>query len=194
MVEIQDTLVSLDLFREYFCCDLHACGGACCVEGDAGAPLAMEEIGEMEEAAELLREELTPEARSVIDSQGVAYIDRDGQMVTSIVGGKDCVFAVKNEDGVTLCAIDRAWREGRLNVRKPISCELYPVRLSSVGGMTAVNYHRWNICSGACKLGRELKLPLYQFLKAPLVRAFGEAWWDECDLVCGELRKQGYLD
>lgn len=194
MVEIQDTLVSLDLFRECFCCDLHACCGACCVEGDAGAPLSMEEIAELEEASEALWDELSPEAREVIDSHGVAYIDKDGQMVSSIVNGKDCVFAVKNEEGITLCAIDRAWREGRLNIRKPISCELYPVRLSRVGGMTAVNYHRWNICGGACKLGREQNLPLYQFLKAPLIRAFGEEWWNECDLVCGELKKQGYLE
>ena len=193
MVEIQDTLVSFDVFRECFCCDLAACGGACCVEGDAGAPLTLDEIGELEEAAEQLRDELTPEAREVIDAQGVAYIDKDGQMVSSIVNGKDCVFAVKNEEGVTLCAIDRAWREGRLKIRKPISCELYPVRLSRVGGMTAVNYHRWSICGGACKLGAELKLPLYKFLKAPLIRAFGEEWWAECDLVCGELKKQGYI-
>lgn len=194
MVEIQDTLVSLDLFRECFCCDLHACGGACCVEGDAGAPLALDEIGELEEAAELLRDELAPEAREVIDFQGVAYIDKDGQMVTSIVDGKDCVFAVKNEDGTTLCAIDRAFREGRFGIRKPISCALYPVRLSRVGDMTALNYNRWSVCVGACKLGQELKLPLYKFLREPLVRAFGQEWWDECDLVCGELRKQGYLD
>ena len=193
MVEIQDTLVSFDVFRECFCCDLAACGGACCVEGDAGAPLTLDEIGELEEAAEQLRDELTPAAREVIDEQGVAYIDKDGQMVSSIVNGKDCVFAVKNEEGVTLCAIDRAWREGRLKIRKPISCELYPVRLSRVGGMTAVNYHRWSICGGACKLGAELKLPLYKFLKAPLIRAFGEEWWAECDLVCGELKKQGYI-
>lgn len=163
------------------------------MEGDAGAPLALEEIGELEEAAEALRDELTPDALSVIDAQGVAYIDKDGQMVTSIVDGKDCVFAVENAEGITLCAIDRACREGCLDIRKPISCALYPVRVSRVGDMTALNYNRWSICEGACKLGRELKLPLYKFLKEPLVRAFGQEWWDECDLVCGELKKQGYI-
>ena len=193
MVEIQDTLVSFDVFREPFCCDLTACGGACCVEGDAGAPLALEEIADLEEAAEALSDELTPEAREVIDREGVAYIDKDGQMVSSIVGGKDCVFAVQNDDGLTLCAIDRAYREGRLNIRKPISCALYPIRLSKVGGMTAVNYHRWSICGGACKLGKEMNLPLYKFLKEPLIRAFGQKWYDECDLVCGELKKAGYI-
>lgn len=193
MVEIQDTLVSFDLFKECFCCDLKACGGACCVEGDAGAPVTAEEIADLEEAAELLRQELTPAAREVIDAQGVAYIDREGQLVTSIVGGKDCVFAVKNDEGTTLCAIDRAWREGRIPVQKPVSCALYPVRLSKVGGMTALNYNRWSICGAACLKGKELGIPLYQFLKAPLVRAFGQNWWDECHLVCGELKKQGYI-
>ena len=194
MVEIQDTLVSMDLFTECFSCDLHACGGACCVEGDAGAPLDIDEIPDMEEAYELLHDELMPEACEVVERQGVAYIDREGQMVTSIVNGKDCVFAVKAEDGTTLCAIDRAYRDGRTKIQKPLSCELYPVRLGKVGGMTAVNYHRWAICGGACKLGRELKLPLFQFLKLPLVRAFGQEWWDECNLVYSELKKRGYLD
>ena len=149
------------------------------MEGDAGAPVTTEEIAELEEASEQLREELTPAAREVIDTQGVAYIDREGQLVTSIVGGKDCVFAVKNDEGITLCAIDRAWREGRLTVH--------------VGGMTALNYNRWSICGAACLKGKELGIPLYQFLKAPLVRAFGQDWWDECHLVCGELKKQGYI-
>ncbi len=193
MVEIQDTLVSFDVFKEMFCCDLHSCGGACCVEGDAGAPLALDEIAGLEEAAEVLNVELTPEAREVINKEGVAYIDKDGQMVSSIVNGKDCVFAVRDKEGMTLCAIDRAYREGRLNIQKPLSCALYPIRLSRVGGMTALNYHRWNVCGGACKLGKELNLPLYKFLKEPLIRAFGKEWYDECELVCGELKKAGYI-
>jgi len=110
------------------------------------------------------------------------------------VGGRDCVFAVSSSDGTTLCAIDRAHREGRTEVEKPISCALYPARLSTVGGMTAVNYHRWAICQSACSHGRELGLPVYQFLKAPLIRRFGQQWWDECELVGSELKKQGYLD
>ncbi len=193
MVEIQDTLVSLDLFREQFCCDLAACKGACCVEGDAGAPVDMDEIPALEEAAELLHDELTPEAQEVIDAEGVVYIDHDGQFVTSIVNDRDCVFAVKNADGTTLCAIDRAFREGRTEIEKPISCALYPIRLSEVGGMTAVNYHRWDICRCACELGKKRALPLYQFLREPLIRAFGQSWYDECCLVAQELQKAGYL-
>lgn len=194
MVEILDTLVSLDLFRESFCCDLTSCRGACCVEGDAGAPVDMDEIAGLEEAAEVLRSELTPEAQAEIDSNGVVYIDRDGQFVTSIVNNRDCVFAIRHADGTTLCAIDRAQREGRLDIQKPISCALYPVRLSSVGDMTAVNYHRWDICRCACELGRRQNLPLYQFLREPLIRAFGREWYDECCTVARELKKAGYLD
>lgn len=193
MVEIQDTLVSLDLFREQFCCDLGTCKGACCVEGDAGAPVDMDEIPALEEAAELLRDDLSEEAQEVIDEDGVVEIDVDGQFVTNTVNDRDCVFAIKKADGTTLCAIDRAYREGRSEIEKPISCALYPVRLSEVGGMTAVNYHRWDICRSACELGRSRQLPLYRFLREPLIRAFGQAWYDECCLVAEELKKAGYL-
>lgn len=194
MVQIQDTLVSLDVFREQFCCDLSRCKGQCCVEGDAGAPVDEEEIADLEEAAELLADELTTEARQVIDEEGVVCIDRDGTFVTSVVDDRDCVFAVKGDDGTTLCAIDRACREGRCQVQKPLSCALYPIRLSDVGGMTALNYHRWDVCQPACELGRQLHMPVWKFLKEPLVRAFGEDWWKECELVAGELKKAGYLD
>lgn len=193
MVEIKDTLVSLDVFREQFCCDLQACKGACCVEGDAGAPVEMDEIPDLEEAAECVWDELTPEAREVIDDDGVVYIDRDGQFVTSIVDDRDCVFAVRSDNGTTLCAIDRARREGRCETEKPLSCALYPIRLSKVGGMTAVNYHRWDICQCACELGKQMQMPVYRFLKEPLIRAFGQDWYDECELVASELKKQGLL-
>lgn len=195
MVEILDTLVSLDIFVEQFCCDLNACHGVCCVEGDCGAPVDEEEIAGLEEAAELLHEELTPAAQRLIRKQGVVEIDpHDGQFVTSCVRGRDCVFAVHTAEGLTLCAIDRAQREGRLSVPKPLSCALYPIRLSTVGGMTALNYHRWTVCKPACAQGRKLQLPVYRFLKEPLIRAFGQEWWEQCELVAQELRKQGYLD
>ncbi|MCM1313142.1 MAG: DUF3109 family protein [Bacteroides sp.] len=193
MVEIQDTLVSLDLFREKFCCDINACGGACCIEGDAGAPVKEEEIAELETAAEIIQDELTASAQKVINEQGVVYVDRDGDFVTSIVDGKDCVFTCRNEHGHCLCAIERAYREGRTAFKKPVSCSLYPVRLSTVGGMTAINYHRWEVCRPAVELGRKLDIPVYQFLKEPLTRVFGQAWWDECQTVAEELKKQGYI-
>lgn len=193
MVEIQNTLVSLDLFREKFCCDLNACGGACCIEGDAGAPVKEEEIAELETAAETVLDELSADAQAVIKAQGVVYIDRDGDFVTSIVDGKDCVFTCRNEHGHCLCALERAYRAGRIPFKKPVSCSLYPVRLSTVGGMTAVNYHRWEVCRPAVELGRKLDIPVYKFLKEPLIQAFGKEWWDECDIVAEELKKQGYI-
>ncbi len=193
MVEIKDTLVSFDIFTECFCCDLQKCHGACCVEGDAGAPLDIDEIAAMEEAAETLEDELTDEAKEVINDEGVAYIDPEGQMVANIVNDKDCVFAADDGNGCTICTIDRAYREGRIKIQKPLSCELYPIRLGKVGGMTAVNFHKWDICKDACNLGSQLKMPTFRFLKKPLIRAFGQEWWDECELVYSELKKQGYI-
>lgn len=196
MVEIQDTLVSLDVFAECFCCDLTKCHGECCVEGDAGAPVLMDEIEELEEASETVWDELSAEAQAVISEQGVVYPDRDGELVTSIVNNKDCVFTCYGDyegEKCCFCAIDRAYREGRCKVQKPISCALYPIRLSKVGELTAVNYHKWKVCRPAVELGRKLGIPVYKFLKEPLVRRFGQAWWDECDLVAGELKKAGYI-
>ena len=195
MVEIQDTLVSLDVFREQFCCDLGRCKGQCCVEGDAGAPVDEEEIADLEEAAELLSDELTPEARQVIDDEGVVGIDRDGTFVTSVVNGRDCVFAVRGDDGTTLCAIDRAHREGRTAIEKPLSCALYPIRVTELSnGTLALNYHRWEICAPARLLGRKLHTRVYSYLREPLIRAFGQSWYDELDTTVHELERQHILD
>lgn len=203
MVEIQGTLVSLDIFSEQFCCDLTRCHGLCCVEGDAGAPVRLDEVAELETAYETVKDELPAKAQREVEKNGVVYPDRDGELVTSIINNKDCVFVrydnISTDGGKTrgprcaLCAIDSAYREGRLRWQKPISCALYPIRISSVGGVPALNYHRWEICRPAVELGRKLQLPLYQFLKEPLIRRFGEAWWDECHLVYGELKKAGYI-
>ncbi|MBQ6749951.1 MAG: DUF3109 family protein [Bacteroidaceae bacterium] len=193
MIEILNTLVSLDLFKVFFCCDIEQCQGMCCVEGDAGAPVNMEEVGELEDALDVVWNDLSPQAQRLIDKEGVVYPDKDGELVTQIIEGKDCVF-VKHSGECALCAIDSAYREGKLKWQKPISCALYPVRLSNIGGVTAVNVHKWSICEPARELGKKLQLPVYQFLKEPLIRRFGQAWWDECDLVAKELKKTGYLD
>lgn len=193
LVEIGNTLVSLEIFTEKFCCDLSSCHGACCVEGDAGAPVDESEIGGLEEAAETIWEQLSDDARTVIRKHGVVTVDRDGEFVTSIVNGRDCVFTC-HEDGCCYCAIERACRNGGLNVQKPLSCHLYPIRVSKVGDSLALNYHRWSICRPAVELGKRMNLPLYKFLREPLIRAFGQEWWDELELVASELGKQGYLD
>lgn len=193
LVEIGNTLVSLEIFTEKFCCDLSSCHGACCVEGDAGAPVDESEIGGLEEAAETIWDQLSDDARAVIRKHGVVTVDRDGEFVTSIVNGRDCVFTC-HEDGCCYCAIERACRNGGLKVQKPLSCHLYPIRVSKVGDSLALNYHRWSICRPAVELGKRMNLPLYKFLREPLIRAFGQEWWDELELVASELGKQGYLD
>ena len=182
MIQIDDTLVSLDLIERSFLCDLSHCKGQCCVEGDSGAPL---EPGEEEELKRVL-----PEARTVIQSQGVAYTDSDGDRVTSIVGDKNCVFTCYDTDGVCKCAIEKAYREGRVSFYKPISCHLYPVRITQYKTFQAVNYHRWDVCKAAELLGKKEQVPVYQFLKEPLIRKFGQAWYDALDECAQEWKKQ----
>ena len=174
MVQIGDTIVSFDLFQEYFCCNFSHCKGACCIEGDAGAPVLIDEVEKLEEALEVIAPEMSPEARAVVDEQGVVYTDRDGDLVTSIVNGKDCVFASRDEKGGCICLIEKAFNEGRTAWRKPASCYLYPVRLRKVGDLTAVNFHKWDVCRSAFIKGRRNGVRAYEFLKGPLTERFGE--------------------
>ena len=182
IIEIDNVLVSTDIFTEYFCCDLDACKGICCVEGDAGAPVTIDEIAGIEDAIDTVWDDLSATAQAVIDKQGVAYTDRDGDLATSIVGGKDCVFTCY-EKGCCLCALERAWRAGKTAFCKPISCALYPIREKKLSnGMVALNYNRWDVCHDAVKKGNELRLPVYRFLRDPLVRRFGEDFYQQlCD-------------
>lgn len=182
IIEIDNVLVSTDIFTEYFCCDLDACKGICCVEGDAGAPVTIDEIAGIEDAIDTVWDDLSATAQAVIDKQGVAYTDRDGDLVTSIVGGKDCVFTCY-EKGCCLCALERAWRAGKTVFCKPISCALYPIREKKLSnGMVALNYNRWDVCHDAVKKGNKLRLPVYRFLRDPLVRRFGEDFYQQlCD-------------
>lgn len=179
IIEIDDILVSSDIFTEEFCCDLDACKGICCVEGDAGAPVTLDEIGGIEDALDTVWDDMSASAQAVVDKQGVAYTDRDGDLVTSIVGGKDCVFTCYDGD-CCLCALERAYRSGKTGFCKPISCALYPIREKRLGnGMIALNYNRWDVCRDAVQKGRELHLPLYKFLKEPLIRRFGAEFYEK---------------
>ena len=179
IIEIDDILVSSDIFTEEFCCDLDACKGICCVEGDAGAPVTLDEIGGIEDALDTVWNDMSASAQAVVDKQGVAYTDRDGDLVTSIVGGKDCVFTCYEGD-CCLCALERAYRSGKTGFCKPISCALYPIREKCLGnGMIALNYNRWDVCRDAVKKGRELHLPVYKFLKEPLIRRFGAEFYEK---------------
>lgn len=194
IMQVGNVLLSPDIFTVKFCCDLQKCKGACCVEGDAGAPVTLDEIGQIEGSLDIVWHDLAASAQSVIDRQGVAYTDRDGELVISIVQGKDCVFTCYDK-GCCLCALEKACREGRSAFVKPISCALYPLREKTFpDGTVGLNYHRWSICKDALSKGRELDLPLYKFLKEPLVRRFGSEWYDELLALATQLRAQGYIE
>ncbi|MGN0233723.1 MAG: DUF3109 family protein [Bacteroidaceae bacterium] len=178
ILDIDGILVSSDIITEHFCCDLDACKGVCCVEGDAGAPVTIEEIEGIEESLDSVWGDLTAQAQAVIDKQGVAYTDTEGDLVTSIVDGRNCAFTCY-EGGCCLCTLERAHRAGKTRFIKPISCALYPIREKTfANGTVALNYHRWDVCREARQKGRELKLPIYKFLAAPLTRRFGKEWYD----------------
>ena len=187
ILQVGDVLLSPDIITECFCCDYEKCKGICCVEGNAGAPVTLEEIGEIEEVLDDVWQDLSPQAQSVIDRQGVAYTDQDGDLVTSIVNGKDCVFTCYDH-GNCLCALEKACRAGKTAFMKPISCSLYPIRAKRFdNGMVGLNYHRWDVCKDAVVLGKRLDMPVYRFLKEPLIRCFGEEWYVELEALAAEV-------
>ena len=184
MLQIQNALVSLDVIEKFFVCNLDKCLGECCIEGDAGTPITEQEYAQLKEILPEVYADLLPAARQRIDEAGVAYVDEEGDLVTQIVEGRNCVFTCYGEGGMCMCAIEKAYREGRIDFYKPISCHLYPLRLTDYPSFTAVNYHSWKICKAAEVLGRAKGVRVYQFLKEPLIRRFGKEWYDELVLAC----------
>lgn len=193
MFQIQDTLVSLDLAEEFFCCDLSKCLGACCIEGDAGAPVTPDEVEKIKESLPAIEADMLPRAVEEVRRNGVAYTDEEGDLVTTLLNGRNCAFTCYGPGGVCLCALEKARREGRTSWLKPASCALYPLRLTEYPSFTAVNYHRWSICRDAVANGRRLGIRLYQFLKQPLTERFGAEWYAElkanCELYLAETAK-----
>ncbi len=182
MISIGKTLVSEDLLEKQFVCDLTQCKGACCVEGDAGAPLEQEEVAILAEEYPKIKDYLRPEGIAAIEAQGTHVIDEsDGEPVTPLVNGAECAYVVFDEKGTTLCGIEKAWKEGKTDFRKPVSCHLYPIRIQQYSTFEAVNYHKWQICAPACSLGAELKVPVYRFTKDALIRKYGSAWYGELE-------------
>ena len=179
ILQVGDVLLSSEILTEKFCCDLSVCKGECCIEGDAGAPVTLDEVAEIEECLDAVWGDLSASAQSVIDRQGVAYTDQEGDLVTSIV---------------SLCALEKAYRAGKTRFCKPVSCALYPIREKKLGGgLIGLNYNRWSVCKMAVAKGIQENLRLYQFLKDPLIRRFGEAWYQELLDTVDELKRQGYL-
>lgn len=190
MFLIKDTLVSLDLVERFFVCDLDQCHGQCCIDGDAGAPLLEEEKEAIDSRIDEIIPLLNPQAQEIVREEGTSYVDPEGDLVTQIVCGKDCVFTTYADGGKCLCALEKGYREGKLPQLKPSSCHLYPVRLKECGGMTAVNLHRWKICRSAETKGRAEGVRAYQFLKEPLIRRFGQEWYDELAHTAEEWLRQ----
>lgn len=184
MLQIQNTIVTLDLAEEFFCCDLEKCLGACCIEGDAGAPVTIEEVAKIEEALPVVEPEMLPRAVEEVRQNGVAYVDQEGDLVTTILDGRNCAFTCYAPGGICLCALEKAFREGKTGFKKPASCSLYPLRLTTYPTFTAVNYHRWKICRDAVANGRKKGIRLYQFLRGPLTERFGKEWYDELAQAC----------
>lgn len=177
MIEVENKLLSEDLFDEYFCCDLTDCKGACCIEGDSGAPLEMEEITLLEEAIDAIRPYMSEKGIEAIEKDGVFTIDIDGDYTTTLIDGGECAFVFRDK-GIALCAIEKAYREGKIENIKPISCHLYPIRRKRFkGGMEGLNYHRWSVCGGAVRNGTAKKCKVYEGVKNAIERAYGEEFY-----------------
>lgn len=181
LIEIDGRIVVTDLLTERFCCDLGRCRGMCCVEGNAGAPLEEDELEVLKREYPNFRDDMTPEGRCEAERQGLYVIDEEGDYTTPLIGEADCIYAYREGD-VTLCAIEKAWREGRTSFRKPISCHLYPIRVTRFGdGSEGLNYHRWDVCAPARELGRRTGVRVYETLREAIVRRFGESFYEELD-------------
>lgn len=235
ILDIDNILVSSDVLTEHFACDLEKCHGCCCIEGDAGAPVTIDEIEHIENNLDQVWPLLSAQAQSVIDKQGVAYTDQEGDLVTSIVGGKDCVFTCYDDIKLSLpsensensespdslessgnpgksgksgnsgtsgnsassdkivkncclCAYEKLYRQNKIQWCKPISCALYPIRVKTLrGGITALNYHRWDVCRDAVERGKREGIKVYQFLREPLIRRFGAEWYEQLCVAADEM-------
>lgn len=179
MIKVGEILVSDDIKNVEFVCHLEKCKGACCVEGDLGAPLEEDELEIMKEIQKKIKPYLTPEGKEAIKKQGPYILDEDGDYSTPTINGRECAYAHYDKQGVLKCGIEQAYLDGKISWRKPISCHLYPIRITKKKDFEAINYHKWSICSDACSFGKSLQVPLYKFLKDPLIRKYGEDWYNE---------------
>ena len=190
MFQIGKTIVSEDIIEKDFICNLNACKGACCVDGDAGAPLEAKEAVILENIYPIIKPYLRKESIQAIETQGTHIVTEDGELETPLIDGADCAYVIFDEKNTALCAIEEAYNQGDIDWKKPVSCHLYPVRIQEYTSFSAVNYHRWEICDDACSLGAELQVPIYKFVKEALVRKFGEDWYQELTVIADEIQKK----
>jgi hypothetical protein len=188
MIQIQNTIVSFDLFEKHFTCKLDACMGACCVEGDSGAPLTKEEADSIAENYPAFKEYLDPKYQAIIQEKGFTVVDADGDLVTPLYNKRECVYTMQSEAGITFCAIEKSFLEGNSSFRKPVSCHLFPIRITKHATFDAVNYQALDICKPGRLCGAQSKMELYRFLREPLIRKYGEEWYAELEMVAEELK------
>lgn len=190
MIEIDDKIVSIDILQEHFACDISKCKGICCVEGNAGAPLDIDEVDTLEQEYPNYKPYMRPEGIAAIERDGFMVVDSDGDYTTPLIDDADCAYSIC-ENGVTLCAIEKAYREGKCSFMKPISCHLYPIRLINfANGGVGLNYHRWSVCSSACANGKALGIPIYKSLRTPIIRRFGEEFYSALEQAEKMLKEQ----
>ncbi len=182
MIIHESTIISEDLLEKNFICNLSKCKGACCVEGDQGAPLNEDELKAIERNLEAIKPYLTPASLKAIEEKGSWETDPEGDVVTTCLPSGECNFS-RYENGILSCGMEQAWKDGKSDFRKPISCHLYPIRVSQVGEYDALNYHRWDVCKPACVLGDEHKVPVFKFLKDALIRKYGEEWYADLEAI-----------
>ena len=183
MIEIDDKIISNELFEKKFVCDLQKCKGSCCVEGDSGAPLRSDEVKSIRKNINIIKEEMSPAGISIIEDKDFYYVDEDGEEVTSLVNDKECVFVFRDENNIAKCSIESAYRKNKINFNKPISCHLYPIRVRQYESFMAVNIHNWHICKPACDCGSQLNVPVFKFLKEAITRSWDEEFYFQLENV-----------
>ena len=179
MIELGKVILSDDIKEKFFVCNLEKCKGACCVEGDLGAPLEEDELKKLEDAYEVVKPYLMEEGIEAIEKQGKYVLDEDGEYSTPTIDGAECAYAIYDEKVILKCGIEQAYLDGKTDFKKPISCHLYPIRAKKYDEFEALNYDQWHICSPACDFGKELGVEVYKFLKDPLIRKYGEQWYND---------------
>ncbi|MDY8136872.1 DUF3109 family protein [Aquimarina sp. 2201CG5-10] len=189
MFQLGKTIISEEIIKKDFVCNLSACKGACCIDGEAGAPLEESETKKLEEVYPIVKTYLRKEGVKAIEEQGVYVKTEQGELETPLINGADCAYVIFDDKGTAMCAIEEAYNQGEIDWKKPISCHLYPIRVQDYTEFSAVNYHRWEICDDACTLGKELQVPIYKFVKEALIRKFGENWYLELEKVAEDFKK-----
>ena len=190
MLIVENCIISENIADRPFCCDLSQCKGQCCVEGDAGAPLDQDEVPVLERIYPQVEPYMTEAGRRAVARQGVAVDDHAGEPCTPLVENRECAYVVW-DDGCALCAIEKAFRDGKIDYVKPLSCHLYPIRVDNYGQFISLNYHEWDVCKSAVCKGKEARVPLYIYLKEPLIRRFGPQWYDQ---LCQQVRERRPTD